>query len=109
MDNPVKKFFSELNLFEGGKGDSAVGIDIGSSAIKVVEIKKSGGKAMLETYGSISLGSYAGVDMGYVTNLPTEKITEALKEVLKQSDVSTTSSAFTRVAWLAVANFNKSG
>jgi len=94
MDNPVKKFFSELNLFEGGKGDSAVGIDIGSSAIKVVEIKKSGGKAMLETYGSISLGSYAGVDMGYVTNLPTEKITEALKEVLKQSDVSTTSSAF---------------
>lgn len=94
MDNPIKNFFSSLNLFKGGGGDSAVGIDIGSSAIKVVEIKKRGGKAVLETYGSISLGSYADVDIGRVTNLPIEKIVEALKEVLKQSGVTTTSSAF---------------
>jgi type IV pilus assembly protein PilM len=94
MDNPVKNFFSNLNLFRGGKGDSAVGIDIGSSAIKVVEIKKRGGKAVLETYGSIALGSYAEVDVGRVTNLPIEKTVEALKEVLKQSGVTTTSSAF---------------
>lgn len=94
MDNPLKKFFSGLNLFKGGTGDSAVGIDIGSSAIKVVEIKKRAGKAVLETYGSIALGSYAEVDVGRVTNLPIEKIVEALKEVLKQSGVTTTSSAF---------------
>ncbi|MFA6585806.1 MAG: type IV pilus assembly protein PilM [Candidatus Paceibacterota bacterium] len=97
MDNPVnqvKNFISNLNLFKGGGGDSAVGIDIGSSAIKVVEIKKKGGKAVLETYGSISLGSYGELDVGRVTNLPVEKIAEALKEVLKQSGVTTTSSAF---------------
>ncbi len=94
MNNPIKNFISGLNLFKGGDGDSAVGIDIGSSAIKVVEIKKRGGKAVLETYGSISLGSYADVEMGRVTNLPIEKTVEALKEVLKQSDVTTTSSAF---------------
>jgi len=94
MDNPIKQFFSSLNLFKGGGGSSAVGIDIGSSAIKVVEIKKRGGKAVLETYGAIALGSYADVDIGRVTNLPIEKIVEALKEVLKQSGVTTTSSAF---------------
>ena len=94
MNNPVKNFFSNLNFFGSGGGDSAVGIDIGSSAIKVVEIKKRGGKAVLETYGAIELGSYADVDIGRVTNLPIEKIVEALKEVLKQSGTTTTSSAF---------------
>lgn len=78
----------------GGGGDSAVGIDIGSSAIKVVEIKRKGSRAILETYGAIALGPYALLDAGRVTNLPVEKIAEALKEVLKQSGVVTTSGAF---------------
>lgn len=94
MNNPVKNFLSNLNLFGNSESGSAVGIDIGSSAIKVVEIKKKGGKAVLETYGAIALDSYAQVDTGRVTNLPVEKIVEALKEVLKQSGVTTTSSAF---------------
>ena len=94
MDNPVKNFFSSFNFLKGGDGDNAVGIDIGSSAIKVVEIKKRKGKAVLETYGAIALGSYADTDIGRITNLPLEKVVEALKEVLKQSGVTTTSSAF---------------
>ena len=94
MNNPIKNFLSNLNLFKGKASDSVVGIDIGSSAIKVVEIKKRGGKAVLETYGAMALGSYADVDVGRVTNLPIEKTVEALKEVLKQSGITTTSSAF---------------
>jgi len=93
MDNPLKKFFSSLGMLGGSSGGNAVGIDIGSSSIKVVEIKRKGGKAMLETYGAIALGPYADLDIGRVTNLPIEKIVEALKEVLKQSGVTTTSSA----------------
>lgn len=95
MDNPLTKLFSSATsvFSKGGSGDSVVGIDIGTSAIKVVEIKKKGSRAVLETYGSISLGPYAGVPMGKVTNLTLEKIVEALKEVLKQSKVSTPSSA----------------
>ena len=93
MDNPLKKFFSNANPF-GGSSDNAVGIDIGTSAIKVVEIKKRGGKAVLETYGAISLGPYANLDVGRVTNLSSDKVVEALKEVLKQSGVNTTSAAF---------------
>lgn len=68
--------------------ESAVGIDIGTSSIKVVEIKKQGGKAMLETYGSIALGPYADLKLGAITNLPLEKITEALNEVFKQSGIN---------------------
>ncbi len=94
MDNPIKKIFSGFSLFKGNAGDSAVGIDIGSSAIKVVEVKKRAGKAVLETYGAIALGPYADMDVGRITNLPIEKIVEALKEVLKQSGVTTVSSAF---------------
>ena len=93
MDNPLKNFFSNVKNIGSAGGDSAVGIDIGSSAIKVVEIKKKGGKAILETYGAISLGSYAETELGRVTNLSPEKIVEALKEVLKQSGVGTTTAA----------------
>ena len=94
MDNPLKILFSSISKLGGGAGDSAVCIDIGSSAIKVVEIKKKGGRAILETYGAIALGPYALLDAGRVTNLSVEKIADALKEVLKQSGVTITSGAF---------------
>ncbi len=91
MDNPLKNFFSG---FRGGASDSAVGIDIGSSAIKVVEIKRKAGRAILETYGAIALGPYAELDVGRVTNLSVEKVAGALKEVVKQSGVTATSAGF---------------
>ncbi|MDQ3244773.1 MAG: type IV pilus assembly protein PilM [bacterium] len=91
MDNSLKQILSNATmLFSGGSGgDSAVGIDIGTSGIKVVEIKKKGGRAMLETYGAIALGPYAETEIGRVTNLPVAKISLALQEVLKQSNVTT--------------------
>jgi type IV pilus assembly protein PilM len=97
MDNPFQKILDGVSGMLGNSsasgGEGALGIDIGSSAIKVVEIKKKGGKAMLETYGSIALGPYAGLELGAVTNLPLEKIVEALKEVLQQSGSTTKSVA----------------
>lgn len=73
--------------------DSAVGIDIGSSFIKIVEVRKKGGKAVLETYGAIALGPYADTDVGRVTNLPVDKISEGLKELMKQAGVVSSSCA----------------
>lgn len=93
MNNPFKKLFGSASMFGSGD-DHALGIDIGSSAIKVVEIKKKGSKVALETYGAIALGPYAEEDVGRVTNLPIEKTIEALKEVLKQAGVTTNSAAF---------------
>ena len=94
MDNPLKKLIDVgKGFFAGGSSDSAVGIDIGSSSIKVVEIKKKAGRAALETYGAVALGPYADIDIGRVTNLPPDKILEALKEVLKESGVNTKAAA----------------
>ena len=93
----MSNFFSDIiSNLTGSKDskDSAVGIDIGASAIKIVEIKKKGSRAVLETYGSIALGPYAETDAGTLANLPVEKVVEALKEVLKQSGVNSSSGAF---------------
>jgi type IV pilus assembly protein PilM len=91
--NLLKNIFSGFGKFGGGSGDSAIGVDIGSSAIKVVEIKKKGGKAVLETYGAIALGPYLDLDAGCIANLPIEKVVLALQEVLKQSGVTGSSLA----------------
>ena len=71
------------------KNSSVLGIDIGSSAIKVVQIKKKRGRAVLETYGELSLGPYAGIEIGRSTNLPPEKIAEALKDILREAKTTT--------------------
>ncbi len=94
MVNPFKEIMNKIGALSSGAESSAVGIDIGSSGIKVVEIKKKGGKTVLETYGAIALGPYGDLDIGRVTNLPVEKISEALKEVLKQAGVTTSVGAF---------------
>jgi len=97
MDNSLKKIFSEgltnlTNAFNSNKAkDEALGIDIGSSAIKVVQLKKKGGKAILETYGVLALGPYGKADIGAVTNLQTEDIARALLDVIKESNVTTNS------------------
>lgn len=74
------------------KTQSVLGIDIGSSAIKIVQIKKKRGKAVLETYGELSLGPYAGIEIGRATSLPNEKVIEALKDILRESKTTTVSS-----------------
>jgi type IV pilus assembly protein PilM len=83
-----------LNLFSGGNGkNSVLGIDVGSSSIKVVQIQNKNGKAVLQTYGEISLGPYANTEIGRATKLNPEKIAEALKDLLTESNVSTVDSA----------------
>jgi type IV pilus assembly protein PilM len=87
-----KKLFGQglsfLKSAQGGAEGSVVGIDIGASSIKVVQLRKKMGKAVLETYGAIALGPYGGLEIGEVTNLSPEKISEALKDVLRESGVS---------------------
>ncbi len=83
---------SNLNLFKGASS-SVVGIDIGSSAIKVVQLKKKSGRVILETYGEIALGPYAGTEVGRATNLPVEKIEEALKDVMREANITTKDAA----------------
>src|SRR3989344_6534995 len=66
----------------GAKG--SVGIDIGSSAIKIVHLKAEKGKAVLLNYGSLALGPYAETAIGRATNLSREKLAEAVRDLLKE-------------------------
>jgi type IV pilus assembly protein PilM len=88
MEIPFKNLLE--GLFEK-KTDSVVGVDFGSSAIKLVQLKKRGGRAVLETYGELSLGPYAGIETGRATNLPVEKRVEALRDLMREANVTTKS------------------
>jgi type IV pilus assembly protein PilM len=80
--------FSLSSLFSS-PSKSVVGIDIGTSSIKVVQLRRERGRVLLETYGAIALGPYAGLEIGRATALPVEKIAEALKDVLREANVTT--------------------
>jgi len=79
-----------LGKILGGKSNKSVlGIDISSSSIKVVQVKPSGGGALLETYGELALGPYMGLERGQATNLPAPKMSGALKDLLREANVTT--------------------
>lgn len=86
----IKGIFSGLGE---AKSNTFVGIDIGSSYIKVAQVKKEKGRILLETYGEVALGSYDGDNgvAGQLTNLENDKLTAALKNLLEQANVSATS------------------
>jgi len=71
---------------------SVIGIDIGSSAIKIVQIKKHNGQAVLETYGELALGPYAGATIGQSVSLPADKIATALTDLMAEKEVNITTS-----------------
>jgi len=70
------------------KGESVLGLDIGSSSLKVVQLRREGGKAVLETYGELALGPYGGSDVGQATNLSAEQIIDTLKDLLREANVT---------------------
>jgi type IV pilus assembly protein PilM len=72
---------------------SVVGIDIGTSSIKVVQLRREHGRVVLETYGAIALGPYGGVEIGRATALAQDKIAEALKDVLREANVTSADAA----------------
>ncbi|MFA5889308.1 MAG: type IV pilus assembly protein PilM [Candidatus Paceibacterota bacterium] len=82
----------------GKRSQSVLGIDIGSSSIKIVQLSQKKGHAVLETYGELALGPYAGKSVGEATSLPPEKIIEAIADMLREKEVNIT----TRVCGVAI-------
>ena len=72
----------------GGKPSSVIGVDIGSSSAKVIQLRASRGTAILETYGEIALGPYAQQPVGKVVKLTPEKLAEVLRDVIKEANVT---------------------
>lgn len=82
-------FFS--GIFGGGekKGGSVLGVDIGSSSLKVVQLRQAAGKAVLETYGELALGPYAGKAVGLATELSADAVAATLKDLVREASVTT--------------------
>lgn len=83
--------FSLSSIFKnlgGARDASVIGIDIGASSIKVVQLRSSRGSAILETYGEIALGPYAGQPVGKVVKLEPEKLSQALKDLMQEANVT---------------------
>jgi type IV pilus assembly protein PilM len=77
-------------LFGGKKKSrSVIGVDVGSSSLKVVQLRLDGQSPVLETYGELSLGPYAGSEVGQATNLTADKIAETLRDLLREASVTT--------------------
>ncbi len=75
----------------GGGETSVIGIDIGASSAKVVQLRAARGVAVLETYGEIALGPYAGEAIGKAVKLSPEKQAEALTDLMREANVTSRS------------------
>lgn len=110
--------FSKLSSLISGKSDTGrnaiVGIDVGSTAIKVVQIHDQNGVATLDTYGELQLGPYGETDIGRMTNLPIAKLVQALVDIIREASVTTKSvvlsisynSSFVTVVQIGAQNQN---
>ncbi len=85
MANLLDKI-TNLSFFK--KGGSVLGVDIGTSAIKIVQIKNQGGKVVLENYGSLALGPYANLEPGQAAGLSKEKIIEAIHDLIREASIT---------------------
>ena len=86
VNNPFEKIFG--GLFPKASSGAVVGLDIGSSFIKVVQLHKKNNKAFLDTYGEIALGPLAGLEVGQATNLPVDKLVEAINDLFAEAKVT---------------------
>ena len=81
------------SIFNKDEGESVIGVDIGSSAVKIVQLKKKNGKAMLETYGALAFGPYAKAEVGRSITLPVDTLSLAISDLLREANTTTKSGA----------------
>lgn len=74
--------------FWNDKTDQVAGIDVGSSSVKVVQLRKDKGQAVLETYGEIAAGPYRGLAIGQAVALPAEKLVDLIKDLFQEANVT---------------------
>jgi len=79
------------SLSGGGSGSSSgsvLGVDVGASSIKVVQLRRERGRAVLETYGEIALGPYSGTEVGRSTHLQPPELARALSDLMSEANVT---------------------
>lgn len=92
----LKKFLPQKALSFGAffQKPSFVGIDIGLSSVKVVQLRKEEGRAILETYGQLKSGGYlknidASASFSGFLRYGDDDIAAMLKDILREAKVTT--------------------
>ena len=81
----LASLFKKTDLPKVASRAGILGVDIGTSSLKVVQLKSVKGVPTLETYGELQLGPYEGVPIGRNTHLPVQKIIEALVDIIREA------------------------
>ena len=87
------KLFNLSAIGLGPKKQSVVGIDIGLSSIKAVQLRLEKGVAILETYGEIALGPYVKLAISQAANVTDEQLIEATRDLFKEANITTNRAA----------------
>lgn len=91
----LKNLFSTFTEGDPGGGSTVVGIDVGSASVKIVEITDQDQTLRLATYGELQLGPYNKAALGESVVLPLEQRTEAIVDVLRESNSKAESAILT--------------
>ncbi len=87
MTFSLGKIFSGLGNVASGPANRVVGIDLGSSSVKVVELEQTEKALTLKTYGELQLGPYGNKELGQIVHLEKKHEIEALVDVFREAGV----------------------
>lgn len=89
MANPLGQLFhlGQTALWQK-KDDRVLGLDLGHSSVKAVQLRSEKGRAILETYGEIALGPYGNLAIGQVANLASAKMNELLGDLFREANIN---------------------
>lgn len=85
-----------FNLFKSIKSGGNIGVDVGTSSIKVVELEKRGGRFALLNYGifelkgtdSIAANSAQAEEWQSILKMPDMEISKGIRELMKKAGIS---------------------
>lgn len=83
----LRKLFKEVKRAGTGGKISSVGIEFGSSSIKLVKLVENKGVISLDNYGSIALGPFVDKASGEVANLDSAKMQSAWSQLLNNMGI----------------------
>jgi type IV pilus assembly protein PilM len=90
----MKSLKDLLSFISPADVGGVVGIDIGSSSVKVVELEEKKGVLTLGTYGELQLGPYASKQIGESVTLNAQQEQEALVDIIRESGVTAKRAVF---------------
>ena len=94
MSSLLRDLFSPRKTTAPTKVKKVVGVDIGKTSIKVVEIEDRDDVLTLTTYGEIQTGPYANSPIGKVTNLSAKAEQSAVIDLFRESTVGAKTAVF---------------